>query len=353
MKKNSKVQKTTTQNIFLWAFIFVLCNILSFSAAYAAQNTKKIAYFEQGEFWLFNYTYDALKVALQKRNVTVEYPEALHVSPGWNATTSETEAYAKKLLQSDADIIIAAGTSAVNTLLSISDGNKPIIGIALADPMAAGVMKTPTDSGRDDFNCEVIPNRWKNMYYVFHEIIGFKKLGVMYPEGKEGRIYAAVDDAEAVAAELGFELVHAVIPSETEEDCSKGLDELHQQGADAFFISPLLCFDWSVTDPSALIKKAHAYDMPTFARDGSHFVQGGALMGFATWDFTPTGEKLADTVQAVFAGKSPREVSMLGTSEPVIALNLQVARELGLDISFDLLLAADEIYEITEKPNLR
>ena len=320
----------------------------------AAESTapKKIAYLEKGHFWLFEATRKAFQEAMLEKGGNVSYPEALYASPGWDADTAALRQEARRLLESDADLILAAGTAAVRALLDENKGQKPILGIALADPMAAGLMKTPEDSGVDNFSCEVIIDRWKNMYRVFYDIIHFRRLGIMYPAGPDGRVYAAVDDATAISHERGFEVVEAIIPDESEASCRKGIDELHAKGADAFFIGPLNCFDWSVTDPTPLLRRIHGYGMPTFARDGSQFVQGGALMGFATWDISPTGRKLADAALQVFSGVSPRSLRLTDTAEPIIALNLQTARELGIDLPFDVLVAADEIYENTEKPRM-
>ncbi len=336
---------------------FIACLFLLFvffiqTAHATSVKSKTIAYFERGNFWLYTKSYKSLQEALHEIPVACAYPKALHVSPGWHMNEAQMDVAALSLLNSDADIIIAAGTSAVNALLRVTDGQKPIVGIALADPVASGFMQADGLSLHPSFVAEVFPNRWSSMYQVFHAVIGFKRLGLMYPQGAEGRIYAAVDDAFAVAKEKNFSIIEAIIPDESPESCRQGIEELHKKGADSFFMSPLVCFDWSEHDPSALLKLIHEYNMSSFARDGSPFVQGGALMGFATWDFTPSARRVAKAILDIFHGVKPHELRLVVTPEPQIALNLQVAKELDIVFPFDLLLSADQIYEKTSPPNM-
>lgn len=312
-----------------------------------------VAYFEKGPFWLFKHSYAALRQQLSARPAfRYAYPERLRRSPGWDADDARMDAEARALLSSDADIIIAAGTSAAKALLRVGGEGKPVLGIALADPVAAGLMTENGEPLSPLFTAEVFPGRWRSMYRVFHDVIGFHKLGIMYPKGSEGRVYAAVDDAYLEAAAHGFSIVEAVIPDENTDSCRAGIEELHRKGADSFFISPLVCFDWSSNDPSELLNLLHGYHMPTFARDGSLFVQGGALMGFSTWDFTPSAKRMAETVERICQGTSPAAIRMVVSPEPRIVLNLQTADELGIVFPFDVLLDADEIYEHTTAPHL-
>ncbi len=345
----------STRFHLLKSFLFCLLILFTFliqSAHATSAKPKTIAYFEKGNFWLYTQSYKSLQQALHEVSVACIYPKQLHISPGWQMSEAQMDVAALSLLNSDADIIIAAGTSAVNALLRVTQGQKPIIGIALADPVASGFMQADGLTNYPSFVAEVFPHRWSSMYQVFHAVIGFKKLGLMYAQGAEGRIYAAVDDALAVAKERNFSIVEAIIPDESPQSCRQGIEELHKKGADSFFMSPLVCFDWSEHDPSALLRLIHEYNMPSFARDGSPFVQGGALMGFATWDFTPSARRVAKAIVDIFHGVKPHELRLVATPEPQIALNLQAAKELDIVFPFDLLLSADQIYEKTLPPNM-
>ena len=331
-------------------FVFTL-----FSVPPEGAEKKCIGYIEAGPFWLFSQTYRAIREALAGNpRFSAEYPEELHVSPGWDAPPEELDDFARALQErDDVDLIIAGGTAAVRALLRINPGRIPIIGIGMADPLAAGVVKSVDDSGVDNFTCEVIPDRWMQMVRVFHDVVGFKRLGLLLPPGPEGRFYSGIDAVLAVEAELNFTVLIGEIPDESVQSCADGIDWLAKQKADAFFIGPLLGFDWEQGDPEFLLNRLNRVHMlPTFARDGSIFVQGGALLGLATWDFSRDGRRLAEKAVRIFDGEKPRSIPMRAVVEPLIAINLQTAMEIDFDLPFDVLIAADEIYVESKRPKL-
>ena len=102
----------------------------------------------------------------------------------------------------------------------------------MADPVAAGVVKSAQDSGVDNFTCRVEVDRWSSMFRVFYDVVRFHKMGIMFQNSQEGRVYAALGDAQAIASELGFSLVlyDGLSSAESAEECRKGLDDLRKQG---------------------------------------------------------------------------------------------------------------------------
>jgi ABC-type uncharacterized transport system substrate-binding protein len=328
----------------------------SWVACPAQVPVKRIGYLEAGSFWLFENTWKAFQASLSHNgDFRIEFPEDAHISPGWEPARMQTlPEQAKRLLErKDLDLVVGMGTAAVKALLAVNDGRLPILGMGMADPMAAGVVKDARDSGVDNFTCDVTVGRWASMFRVFFDVVRFHKLGIMYADSPDGRVYAALDDAQAIASELGFSLVQykGLSSVESPEECSAGLDALRQQGMDAFFIGPLNCFDLGGGGFGPLLNKLADWKVPTFARDGSEYVKAGALMGFSTWNFGPTGDFLAGQAHAIFTGALPRSLSMSVRVEPSIALNLAVAKAIGFEFPFDVLVTADELYETTTPPH--
>jgi len=259
---------------------------------------------------------------------------------------------AELMQREDLDLVVGMGTAAVKALLAANNGRTPILGMGMADPVAAGIVRDITDSGVDNFTCQVVADRWTTMFRVFHDVVRFKKLGILYQDTPDGRVYAALDDVRAVAPELGFEIAGygGLSTAETDDECRQGLHKLREEGMDAFFIGPLNCFDWDSNDVGALLEMLNDWKIPTFARDGSDFVKAGALMGFSTWNFGPTGEFLANQAVAVLTGSTPRSVPMLDRMEPTIAINFETAAKIGFHFPLDVLVVSDEIFERTIPP---
>ncbi len=336
-----------TALVFLWGALPTPCR--------AQPPVKRIGYLEAGPFWLFDRTWSAFRDALARSSdIRCEFPPDARISPGWEPEQMQTlSAQASALMQrTDLDMVVGMGTAAVKALLSANTGRVPILGMGMADPIAAGVVSSAVDSGVDNFTCRVTVDRWASMFRVFYEVVHFRKLGIMFADNPEGRVYAALADARAMASELGFSLVlyGGLSSAESTEECAKGLESLYAQGMDAFFIGPLNCFDIESDNLPRLLNTLTGWNVPTFARDGSEYVKAGALMGFSTWDFGPIGTFLAVQGHAILTGTLPRSVSMLDKAEPSIALNLATAKAIGFDFPFDVLVVADELHEVITSP---
>ena len=187
----------------------VLC-LACCPAAMASPPVKRIGYLEAGPFWLFDNTWSAFRDGMGKYDDTrCEYPADARLSPGWQPEQMRRlPELAKQLLQrNDLDLVVGMGTAAVKALLAVNDGRTPILGMGMADPIAAGVVKSAEDSGVDNFTCRVAVDRWSSMFRVFYDVVRFHKMGIMFQNSQEGRVYAALGDAQAIASELGFELV--------------------------------------------------------------------------------------------------------------------------------------------------
>lgn len=229
--------------------LLLLCLFVTLPLASApAQDTplKRIGYLEAGRFWLFDRTFDAFQQALAGHpGIRVAYPADAHFSPGWEPENmARLPELADNLMQrDDLDLVVGMGTAAVKALLARNNGHTPILGMGMADPVAAGVVRSVTDSGADNFTCHVVADRWATMFRVFHDVVHFRKLGVLYQDTPEGRVYSALNDAQSVASELGFEVVPygRLSSAETDDECRQGLAWLRDKGMDAFFIGPLNC----------------------------------------------------------------------------------------------------------------
>ncbi len=355
------MSKLNCYRMIIRLFVVILLILFSAHTAFGAPartRTVRIAYLENGPHWSFTYTYAAFqRIMARYQGISVIYPIGMHLSTGWLRPPTELEADASKLMENkNVDLIIAAGTSAVRALQKVNNGKTPVIGVALDEPVAAGIMVSMSDSGIDNFTCEVSPERWSLILRVFYEIVGFKKLGVLNPDVPEGRFYAGVDEAEAVSKELGFEVLVQEIPSESVESCEYGLRLLAEAGVDAFYLGSLNCFDWEQpsTDPARLLSQINNfYHLPSLSRDGAPMVRGGALMGYSVWDVENNGKLAADAAWRVLSGEKPRNVKLVIPAESRLALNLETSLAVGVDLPFYILLAADEIYETIQRPDMK
>jgi len=343
------------------AWTLVLVVLIVGAAGFAGASDGKVyrvGYLEGGQYWAFDKIFGAFQKSLGTEGLAdrVAYPEDARFSPGWEADDEAMFSAADKLMaRDDLDLIVAMGTTAASVLLERNNGTTPILGMGVSDPVKAGLIPNEQDSGTDNFTVRILPDRWKVMFNIFHEIVRFDKLGVLYPNTEAGHTYTNLVDAREVARERGFELLEysSISSAETTEECLKGLKALRARGMDAFFIPALNSFDWSTSDVQVLYEYLIQEGIPTFARDGSEQVKGGALLGFSTLDFGSTGLFLARNAVRILEGELPRSLNMTDVNYPSTALNFAVADAIGFDFSLDELISADEIYLKIEPPKDR
>ncbi len=316
--------------------------------AEASKDLFKIGYLEGGDYWLFNKTLNATKSALKRQGWLdrVKFPADAQFSPGWEKGEIAWENKAQTLMQrNDLDLIIGMGTDATGALLEKNNKKTPILGMGVSDALKSGFIESNKDSGIDNFTVRIVPGRYKRMFEIFHQVVGFSKLGLVYPDTESGRKYTNLDSARKVAKKRDFKIIEYILKNENTNECLKGLKRLEEKGVDAFFIPSLLCFDWGKSDVNKLFKYLRNKKIPSFARNGSQDVHAGALMGFSTVDFSKRGRFLADKVIKILEGKQPRKLNMVDDAVPKISLNIKVAKEIGFNPSFDILAATDEIYK--------
>ncbi|MFA7668617.1 MAG: ABC transporter substrate binding protein [Burkholderiaceae bacterium] len=248
----------------------------------------------------------------------------------------------------DIDLIIAMGTWAGQDMREIGPPVPTVVG-SVSDALASGIADSALDSGRDNLHVRIEPERYQRQLRLFHEIVGFDTLGLVYEDSESGRAYSAVGAAEQVALELGFQLEHCHAPSssipqdvaiQNAVDCFSELANRHV-GA-VYVTSHQGVTPESVKQIATTMLQAR---VPSFSMAGSREVESGLLMSIAQADLSHVGLFHAETIARVFNGARPREISQLWVDPPKIALNLSTARRIGFDPPVDILLAADEVYE--------
>lgn len=278
------------------------------------------------------------------------FPDNLRISLGRQAPKDEYRRAARELMgDSRPDLIISMGLTAAKALVAENNGQTPVIAVNIDDPVGSGLADKATGQIPANFIVRADEKKWATIFALFYGGFPFQRLGAMYSSPLEGVAYSRMKEARKVARELGIELIEYPHLDQTEslEACRVGLDWLLQQKIDAFYISDLGCFDSRRGDPQPLLDTLNDQSVKTFAREGSALVRLGALMGLSILDYVPSSKTYAD-LMAGQLGLPPLEAwSEPKTYAPKIALNLNTAKKLGLDVHAILLFYADELYDST------
>jgi ABC-type uncharacterized transport system substrate-binding protein len=255
----------------------------------------------------------------------------------------------------DIDLFIAMGTWAGQDLVPIFD-KIPVIVMSCSDLVKAKIVKSEKDSGKDNVHAWCDPTRGERRLRLFHDILGFKRLGIIYEDSKEGRLYADLSSIRKISKERNFRVIECTAPDIglTLQECKDNVSVcLNKVGAqiDSFAISDHRGlhskFFPEIIDP--LFKNG----VPAFTSvRGPTLVRRGVLMGIAREDYQPLGNFYAGAITGVFNGSKPRDLTQIYKEPLKLAINLETAEVIGYDIPPNVRKIADILYEKIDRTPL-
>jgi ABC-type uncharacterized transport system substrate-binding protein len=247
----------------------------------------------------------------------------------------------------DLDLVIAMGTWAGQDMAKLGTPI-PTVVTSTSDPLESGIIKSPEDSGQDNLHARIYPGRYQHQVRLFHTIIPFRTLGIVYEDSPEGRSYSAVDAIEAVSRERGFAItachapfsgVEASVAAQKAVDCYRKI----APEVDAVYVTTHRgVTSTSIRQITAILRRAQT---PSFSMLGSEEVEAGVLMSLVEAKKSYVGLFHAEVIARVFNGAKPRQLNQIWADPAKIALNLETTRQIGFGPPVDILLAADEVYE--------
>lgn len=247
----------------------------------------------------------------------------------------------------DIDLVIAMGTWAGQDMTALG-APVPTIVASTSDAVSARIVASAQDSGLENMHARVQPERYQRQLRLFHEIVGFRKLGLVYEDSPSGRSYAAVDAVRQIAMEKGFSVRACDARSSGVSAREATANVLHcyqelEGRVDAVYVT--VSRGLTPAASAQLGQILREAKIPSFSMLGSEQVRAGLLMSLAQADYSYVGRFHAETIARILNGAKPRQLSQVWVDPAKIALNLETARLIGFEPTVDMLLAADEVYE--------
>ena len=283
----------------------------------------------------------------------IEFVRDAFWSAGWDSefrVRNQAEASHRLSTVGDIDLMLALGTWAGLDLAN-DQHSVPTLVMSTNNPIQAGIIESAEDSGFDHVHARTDPERFVRQITVFHNMLGFEKLGIIYDDTPEGRTYAVLDDAELVAAQMGFELVTCVAP-DTDVSLEEAINgamaclERIAPEIDAFLVTSHLAL--TAEHLPGVLYSLFEHNVPTWALEGPDLVKRGALMAIQRASYEAIGKWQAENVDRILNGTLPRDLNQVFEEPKSIALNREVARLIGFEIPPGLLAVADVVYEEIE-----
>lgn len=247
----------------------------------------------------------------------------------------------------DIDLMLALGTWAGQDLAN-DKHTVPTVAASVADALEANIIKSIDDSGYDHLHAKIDPTRNKRQLQLFHDIINFSRLGVVYENSTEGRSYAAINDVEIVAKERKFQVIpcYANFSNNTLDAAQKEVIDCYIQLAesvDAIYITRHRGLTPEVVEK--IMVPLNRKRLKTFSQQGSRDVKLGVLLSIALATHKYVGNFYAETIAKIFNGALPRHLPQLFEEPPKIAINIKTANLIKFDPPIELFGIADEIYQ--------
>lgn len=267
----------------------------------------------------------------------------------YNLRDSEQERLIKRLQdKDDIDLMIVMGAAAGN-LLSNAKHDTNVLVFAASNAVRSGIITSVEDSGKDNVWAHMDAQRFERQTKAFYDIFKFKKLGIVYEDSDNARVYSAIDELEKLAAEKHFEIIryHVTEPRSVEEysqyysEVQSAYNKLAHQ-VDAVYITIASLESEKLSE---LFQPFYEKKVPIFSQLGSSEVKNGALITVSVMDEVNIGRFGADTISKCLHGTKPRDLEQSFQSAPQITLNTDVAKKIGFKLPFELLIVVDKTYQ--------
>jgi ABC-type uncharacterized transport system substrate-binding protein len=215
----------------------------------------------------------------------------------------------------------------------------PVVFSTSDDPVKQGFVETLNRPGRNMtgaylFTAELEGKRLG----LLHDVVPKATIIAVLIDGSHPVADAQLREVQSAAARLGVQLV--VLHANSDHDFEAAFAALIEQKAEALLVcaSPLF-----FNTRNQLVALAARHNIPA-ASELREFAIAGALLAYGN-SLPDTYRQLGVYAGRILKGAKPADLPVVRPSKFELVINLNTARTLGINISDNLLLLADEVIE--------
>jgi putative ABC transport system substrate-binding protein len=241
-----------------------------------------------------------------------------------------------EVLQLKLDVLVT-GTDVGAAAARKATRTTPIIGVALGDPVASGLVASLARPGGNFTGLSIqlgdgVPG--KCLELLRDSVPNAKTVAILWNSNRAfHRIQ--VKELETVAPKLGVKL--RLIDTHSPQGLRGAFAQARSQSDGAI----LLVDSNSYSNRRDVTSLAAQYRVPTIY-SALDFVADGGLMGYGA-DFRVMYKRAADYVDKVLRGEVPGDIPIEQSTQLKFLVNLPVAKALGITLPETVLVRADEI----------
>jgi putative ABC transport system substrate-binding protein len=257
------------------------------------------------------------------------------------ANADRLHAAAAELVKHNVDIIVTLSTTAARPAKQATSFI-PIVAIGMADPVADELVASLARPGGNVTGTTFLgPQLVTKRLQLLSEIVPqHSRVAVLWhPRAYSDRTMdAMVKEAKDAAQTLGMQL--EFVPASSPEEITGTFSIIARDRADALcvFPSPMLFAEYG-----RIVSIVAEKRLPTIyaAREG---VELGGLMSYGA-NLADLARQTAPYADKILKGAKPAELPVQQPTKFELVINLKAAKALGLTITRDFLLIADEVIE--------
>jgi len=245
---------------------------------------------------------------------------------------------AAKFKAEKVDLAIGIATP---TAIALATGIKdiPVIFSAVTDPIDAGLVDD-FKSGKNNITGMSDMTPVKEQIQLLADLMDVKTLGHVYTAGEPNAVKLA-EIAEETAKSLGMKFIAASVSNSSEVTQAT----LSIAGkVDAIYIST---DNTVVAGLTALVDTAKKAGVPVFSADPTSALESEVLAAYG-FDYYKFGRATGRLADRVLKGEDPASIPtqfMTEASDLTLVLNLDLAKELGIEFSKELIASAGAVLE--------
>ena len=248
---------------------------------------------------------------------------------------------AAELVRHKPDIIVALSTTAARPAKQAT-GTIPIVAVGMADPVADELVASLARPGGNVTGTAFLgPELVAKRLQLLREVVpGLSRVAALWhPNAYSERTMAGVlNEIEVAARTLGLQL--QLVPAVGPDDFISAFAAMAREHADALIVmpSPMLFSEYR-----RIVSIAANSRLPAMGA-AREFADLGGLMSYGV-NLPNLARQTATYVDKILKGAKPAELPVEQPIKFELVINLKTARELGLTISREFLLVADDVVE--------
>jgi ABC-type uncharacterized transport system substrate-binding protein len=257
----------------------------------------------------------------------------------WNS--DRLRDFAAELVGRKVDVIVARSTSAARAAKQATS-TIPIVAVAMADPIGDELVASLARPGGNVTGTTFLgPELVAKRLQLLRDVIpGLARVAALWhPHAYGERTMASiVKDIEDAARTLRMQL--QLVPADGPDDFAIAFSAMAKERAGAFIVlpSPML-----FGEHRRIVELATNNQLPGMYQ-AREFVDGGGLMSYGA-NLDDLFRRTATYVDKIVKGAKPADLPVERPTKFELIINLKAATAVGLTISRDILLVADEVIE--------